>query len=84
MEYIVIPDTARLFVITVPKADEIIDILMRKGWIAQRWPYERISKKENQSALRIMIIPPRERILLRSAWTRENRFCGLPPLHYGA
>ena len=23
----------RLFVITVPKADEIIDILMRKGWI---------------------------------------------------
>jgi len=26
----------RLFVITVPKADEIIDLLIRKGWIAQR------------------------------------------------
>lgn len=26
----------RLFVITVPKADEIIDILMRKGWITPR------------------------------------------------
>ena len=26
----------RLFVITVPKADEIIDILMRKGWIRPR------------------------------------------------
>lgn len=26
----------RLFVITVPKADEIIDILMRKGWIKPR------------------------------------------------
>ena len=26
----------RLFVITVPKADEIIDVLMKKGWIAPR------------------------------------------------
>lgn len=26
----------RLFVITVPKADEIIDLLMRKGWITPR------------------------------------------------
>ena len=26
----------RLFVITVPKADEIIDLLMRKGWIMPR------------------------------------------------
>ena len=26
----------RLFVITVPKTDEIIDILMRKGWITPR------------------------------------------------
>ncbi len=26
----------RLFVITVPKADEIIDLLIRKGWISQR------------------------------------------------
>ena len=26
----------RLFVITVPKADELIDILMRKGWITPR------------------------------------------------
>ena len=26
----------RLFVITVPKVDEIIDILMRKGWITPR------------------------------------------------
>ncbi len=26
----------RLFVITVPKADDIIDLLIRKGWITQR------------------------------------------------
>ena len=26
----------RLFIITVPKADEIIDLLMRKGWITPR------------------------------------------------
>lgn len=26
----------RLFIITVPKADELIDLLIRKGWITQR------------------------------------------------
>ena len=32
----VFTNDGRLFVITVPKADEIIDLLMRKGWIAPR------------------------------------------------
>ena len=32
----VFTNDGRLFVITVPKADEIIDILMKKGWIAPR------------------------------------------------
>lgn len=32
----VFTNDGKLFVITVPKADEIIDILMRKGWIAPR------------------------------------------------
>ena len=32
----VFTNDGRLFVITVPKADEIMDILMRKGWIAPR------------------------------------------------
>lgn len=32
----VFTNDGRLFVITVPKADEIIDLLMRKGWITSR------------------------------------------------
>ena len=32
----VFTNDGRLFVITVPKADEIIDLLMRKGWILPR------------------------------------------------
>lgn len=32
----VFTNDGRLFVITVPKADEIIDLLMRKGWIMPR------------------------------------------------
>ena len=32
----VFTNDGRLFVITVPKADEIIDLLMRKGWITPR------------------------------------------------
>ena len=32
----VFTNDGRLFAITVPKADEIIDILIRKGWIAPR------------------------------------------------
>ena len=32
----VFTNDGRLFVITVPKADEIIDLLMRKGWIMSR------------------------------------------------
>ena len=32
----VFTNDGRLFVITVPKADEIIDILIKKGWIAPR------------------------------------------------
>ena len=32
----VFTNDGRLFVITVPKADEIIDILMKKGWILPR------------------------------------------------
>ena len=32
----VFTNDGRLFVITVPRADEIIDLLMRKGWITPR------------------------------------------------
>ena len=32
----VFTNDGRLFVITVPKSDEIIDLLMRKGWITPR------------------------------------------------